>query len=117
MDAARTRIGRIKMKGGADVRLLRQPVLDDGRARAHRVVSRALSEMRPEQRIAGYVFVAWDEKNYCTDRSWIGPNSRIPSLVAPDFVRNVLLSTVIEGYAEERVMENLGYSSEPDPAS
>jgi hypothetical protein len=117
MIAARTRIGRIKMKSGGEVRLLRPPAMDDGRARAHGAASRALAEMASHRRVAGYCFVAWDEENYAVARVWVGPNSRMPCLVAPDFVRNVMLSEAIEGYAEERIMQNLGYTNEPDSAS
>ena len=65
--------------------------------------------------VAGYAFVAWDADNWSITARWAGPDSRIPGLLAPDYVRNRLLASEIESWTLETINDQNGCP--PDDAS
>ena len=86
---AAVRIGRVTLKGGADLRILRGGG-DPQRARIDGLVRGALDGMGAG--IVGFAFVIWGDDNGSVA---IGENfdgNRIPAILVPDFVRNRLLA-------------------------
>lgn len=98
---AAVRIGRVTLKGGADLRILRGGG-DPQRARIDGLVRGALDGMGAG--IVGFAFVIWGDDNGSVA---IGENfdgNRIPAILVPDFVRNRLLARQIEKWT----LEDLG---------
>jgi hypothetical protein len=98
---AHCRIGRVRLKSGADLRVLRTMASDHHvgfKRRACQVLDYAGSAC------VGYAVVAWarDGKSWCDIQAADG--SRIPCALVPDFVRNRLLAEKIE----EWTLETLG---------
>lgn len=88
---ARVAIRRVRFKAGGEVHLLRQSA-DDARARALRDVRMCLDG---QKEVAGFAFVVWGDAD-STAAHWAGPESTIPAILIPDYVRNRLLAMQIE---------------------
>ncbi len=90
---AAVRIGRVTLKGGADLRILRGGG-DPQRARIDEHVRLALDGMGAG--IVGFAFVVWGDDNGSVAVAENFEGSRIPSILVPEFVRNRLLARQIE---------------------
>lgn len=106
MTSARTRIGRVKLKGGADLKVF--PGLENtDRRYVEKDVRGVLdSHMRSaDARIAGFAFVVWDVDGTSTCIASVNDGSTIPAILVPDFVRNRLLPDRIERWTIDTVNE------------
>lgn len=121
MNEARVRIGRVRMKnGGADVRVLSAPGLPDDpvRQRIRLWVADVMKGPAP----GAVVMVAW----------WMQGDGRpayaasagtytdaVPIALLPEIARAAVASHLHLQWAEDRVMQTLGYrrDDEPDPAA
>ncbi len=122
MEAARVRIGRVKMKnGGADVRVLDREPAGEIIGRAHDLISDAMEDRVRPSAFVGMFFWRDDEEPWrpIYRLAWqtIDPNLSLPLLMRT-------AGAIIQGQAsiikaEDRVMHNLGYrrDDDPDPAS
>jgi hypothetical protein len=101
----RIRIGKITLKRGGSVELLRVPVsLDRKRVEMQ---FRILLNNHGED-IAGFAIVVWGSDLGSTAVSLLTPVNTIPSMLVPDFVRNRLLAQKIEEWTLDSVNEQWG---------
>lgn len=107
------RIGRVRLKSGGEVRLLR-PEVDANRGKAERFIRETLDQ-HPGSELAGYAFVTWGPDGGSTCTQWVGPGSTIPTILIPDFVRNRLLAATAVSWTIQDVNEQLGFSPSDDP--
>ena len=107
MDAARTRIGKITLKRGGAVQLLRRPVSVE-RQCIEQDIRDVLDAHGGD--FAGYAIVVWAPNSDSTASARSGQDSRIPTIMVPDFVRNRLLAERIEEWSVRAVMRKLGYT-------
>lgn len=110
MNAARVAIRRVRLKSGGEVHLLR-PEQDQSRAHVERQVRDCL-DLTDD--VAGAAFVVWCAKGGSTAAMFSGPTSTIPSILAPDFVRNRLLAMKIIGWTMDDINQCNGFP--PDDA-
>lgn len=103
MNAARTRIGRVTLRGGADLRIFPGVENTDRRyvERDMRVVLDAHCRIDPA--IAGFALVVWSPDGTSTCMSRINESNMIPSILVPDFVRNRLLADRIERWTIDTI--------------
>lgn len=121
MNAARVRIGRVKMKnGGADVRVLARPEHPDNPVR-HRVRLWVADVLRgrPPDAVA---LVAWwtDGDGRAAYSVSAGTyTDAVPIMLLPEFTRAAVADHLQFAWAEDRVMRTLGYrrDDDPDPAA
>ena len=102
---ARTRIGKITLKAGGSLALLRQP-----RDLDREVIERKVREVLDAHHndFDGFAFVVWGRDNQSTCFS-VG-STKIPSIMVPDFVRTRLLADRIENWAVDTTLDRLGYN-------
>lgn len=106
MTTARVRIGRVTLKRGGRIELLREPAnADRGAIEAH------LRETIDAhgQDFAGYAVVFWSSDGGSTADLRLGSNSKIPSILVPDFVRNRLLALQVERWTIDSVNNAWGF--------
>lgn len=96
---ARTRIRAVRFKSGGEVRLLRLPTREDTIHYAKKRVGQAIDSL--PDRIAGFAVVVWGADNGSVSLISVNEGSKIPSILAPDFVRNRLLASQIETWTLE----------------
>lgn len=95
------RLHSVKLKaGGARLHVLKGGGYDlrDEYAAVTREVAKS-----HDGRIAGFAVVVWGPDNASTCACRVGNASTIPSILAPDFVRNRLLADRIESWTIETI--------------
>lgn len=103
------RVRRVRMKeGGAELQVLRSKRAERCALmeREFRGMLDAIEEDEkngPGYELAGFAIVAWNAKGESWARVDAYDGSRIPCSLLPDFVRNRLLSELIERWTLERV--------------
>ena len=113
--AARTRIGKVTLKAGGSVRLLREPI-DKDRLFIEGRVRKVLDSHAND--FAGFAFMVWGEDNKSTCTSDALPASRVPNSMIPDFVRARLFTERTVNWSVDFTLESLGYAvNEPEPAA
>ena len=96
---ARMRIRAVRFKDGGEVRLLRTPSVEDDKRFVEKRIKAALATH--QDRVAGFAFVVWGPDNGSAALLSVNDLSKIPSILAGDFVRNRLLASTIEGWTME----------------
>ena len=114
-EAARTRIGRITLKSGGSVRLLRGAI-DKDRTFIERRVRTVLDQHGTD--FAGFAFMVWGGDNQSTCTSDALPASKVPNSMLPDFVRARLFTERAVNWSIDVTLETLGYTpKDPDTAA
>ena len=114
MDAARTRIGKITLKSGGSVRLLRD-AKDDRRAFVEHKIRTVLDSHGDD--LAGFAFMVWAPDHRSTCFSSCNDTSDVPKIMIPDFVRNRLMAERIVDWSVSSTLQELGVADKPDPAA
>jgi hypothetical protein len=97
------KIGKITLKGGAQLHLL-----DDKQDAAKRAAfKRIRGQMSVLSDLAGFVFVAWQKNTESTAAYGLYEPS-IPSASLPDFLRNRVLLDIAEDWAVQRFEDIYG---------
>ena len=113
-DFARTRIGRVRLKAGGELRLLHH----DRKPGADRTM-RAMRDMleQPDD-VAGYALVLWTEDGSSSAATWCGPDSQVLIPLLPDYARNRLMLVIACRWSLEDVCEAMDVTMiDPDDAS
>lgn len=87
------RIGRVKLKGGADLRILDRPEVPEIRRLMINEVE-AQCEHLPNQ-LAGFVMVTWDEAGLHVPAFHLTEDSPIRTSMLPSYIADVLRQTLI----------------------
>jgi len=119
---ARVRIGRVKLKGGADLHIYnrpipRSPVSDELRSWATAVLN---CPRAPDAFACVAVVYDPGTKRYLDSSCWSTQHAAFPPAILPSLMEEILRSFMIVGSAEDTVMRNLGYTlidPEPDGAA
>jgi len=108
---ARVQIGRVKLKGGADLHIIRRPA---GRTESgdqlRSWTSAVLMHERHPDAVACVAFI-WsaEQKRYARSVLWWSDHPAFPNAALPDMARSSLLGAIIEDNTESKIMHNLGY--------
>jgi hypothetical protein len=95
------RLRSVRLKAGGEIRVLpNSDTSTDYKRKAIEALD-ALSEP-----IVGVALVAWSEHNGSVAQMNVSPQSRIPFILVPDFVRNRLLANGIEHWTRETLGKN-----------
>ncbi len=107
MEEFRTRIGKVKLKNGPEiVRLPEQHRRDEKVVRD--VFNGMIAAMDNADPIAGYAIVLWDREGRSIANFGAREGSPIPTILIPDFVRNLLLARRIETWTIDTINEQVG---------
>lgn len=90
---ARVRIGRIRLKSGGEVRLLPREA-DDRCGEVREIVADALGKFH--RSLGGFAFVTWDAAGYTMAKAGTWPESRVPAILVPDYVRELVAERIME---------------------
>lgn len=122
MNAARTRIGRVTMKGGgADVRVIYRPQDTECRARLRSWASNVLAAAEPPHAFFAIAYRYDPAMPAGADATlaWWSDHSAFPIEMLPARACVSINRAIINNTAEAQVMRALGYGrlDEPDPAA
>ena len=93
MKTSLPRIGKVTLKGGAELRIIEGGSPEVGK----NLVKNAKSAKELEPNMAGYVMVAWDFQGRYLRSFGIHDRSPIQQTRMPGYVKDVLLKEVTEG--------------------
>jgi hypothetical protein len=108
---ARTRCGKVTLKRGGSLQLLRKPVSPERgcvEAELRRVLDNH-TNAAGDRNVAGFAFVVWDGEGGSTagmELYTVEGGKTIPGVLVPDFVRNRLLAGKIEQWTLNTINES-----------
>jgi hypothetical protein len=120
MTSARVRIGKVTLKGGAELRIYERPIPSSPVTAALRKWSTGILNCDPPpDAIACASFVFHEETGqYWVSTTWWSSHPRFPISMLPDMTRASLIGDMTEAMVEGRIMRNLGYRPvDPDGAA
>ena len=119
MEAARVRIGRVRMKsGGADVRVIeRRADGNECSALIRRFVDHQLSDRQPPDAVAMVTWRRHSDGGWVTTAAHKSTVNDLPIEMLPDFARAVARAAQYESWAERRILQQFGYFTDDDPAA